>query len=531
MSNNSGASFLYYATWKKWLTVILAVLSVIYAVPNVLPREMTQPLTEKYSRWMPVHPVNLGLDLQGGSYLLLGVDISVAMKDRLTTMVDAVRSELQKERIGYIGLGVDGADAISFDLRDTADGEKMRSLRNAIDRELTIEQDGAKVRLRLPEVAIKRYEQQIIEQSIEIVRRRIDETGTKEPLIQRSGDDRILLQLPGVSDPEQIKRLLGQTAKMTFHLVDETATMSGGLSAPPGYVALPDRENSGRMTVIRRQPSLSGETLKDAQASMTANGQPAVHFSFDAMGARRFAEITKENVGQQFAIVLDGKVLTAPVIREPITGGQGQIDGNFTLQSASELSLLLRAGALPAPLTVLEERTVGPGLGQDAIQAGKISGIVGAVLVFVFMLVSYGRWGVYANVALAINVAMIFAVLSLLGATLTLPGIAGIVLTIGMAVDANVLVYERVREELRNGRTPLSAFDAGYSRAMAAIVDGNLTTIIAGVVLFTVGSGPVKGFAVTLVLGIVTSVYSAIMITRMLVLHHLRSRRPATINI
>jgi preprotein translocase subunit SecD len=531
MSSNAANSFLYYATWKKWLTIALCVLAVAYAFPNLLPREQTRVWADTYARWMPVHPVNLGLDLQGGSYLLLGVDVGTAMKDRLMSLVDAARSELQKERIGYIGLAVDGEDAISFSLRESADSDKMRGVRNAIDNELTIEQEGDKVTLRLPEVALARYHTQILEQSIEIVRRRIDETGTREPLIQRSGTDRILLQLPGVSDPQQIKRLLGQTAKMTFHLVDETASMNGGQVVPSGYIALPDRDDPTRLVVIRRQPSLSGETLTDAQASVNPTGQPAVHFRFDAMGGRRFGEITKENVGQQFAIVLDGKVITAPVIREPITGGSGQIDGNFTVQGANELALLLRAGALPAPLTVLEERTVGPGLGQDAIEAGKISGVIGFALVILFMLVSYGRWGVYANIALCLNIAMIFAVLSAIGATLTLPGIAGIVLTIGMAVDANVLIFERVREELRNGRTPLSAFDTGYSKAMAAIVDSNLTTIIAGLILFMLGSGPVKGFAVTLTLGIVTSMFSAIMVTRLMVLHHLRTAKPHAITI
>ncbi len=529
---STSSSFLYYATWKKWLTVMLCVLAAVYAAPNLVSREITKPLSEQYSKWVPVHPVNLGLDLQGGSYLLLGVDVGVAMKDRLSSLVDAARSELQKEKVGYLGLAVQGSDAIGFTLRESADSEKMRDIKNAIDRELSIEQTGDQVVLRLPEPVLQRYKLQIIEQSIEIVRRRIDETGTREPLIQRSGDDRILLQLPGVSDPEQIKRLLGQTAKMTFHLVDETSTLSGGMAVPPGYQALPEREDPSRMVVIRKQAALSGETLTDAQASVNpTTGQPAVHFKFDALGGRRFADITKENVGQMFAIVLDGKVITAPVIREPITGGSGQIDGNFTVQGANELALLLRAGALPAPLTVLEERTVGPGLGQDAVQAGKISGLIGFGLVVLFMLASYGRWGVYANIALLLNVAMLFAMLSLLGATLTLPGIAGIVLTIGMAVDANVLIYERVREELRGGRTILSAFDTGYSKAMAAIVDSNLTTIIAGLILFSLGSGPVKGFAVTLTLGIITSMFSAIMVTRLMVLHHLRSAKPASIHI
>ena len=524
-----GSSMLYYATWKKWLTIIICVYAVIYAIPNLVPREIIKPLAEQYSRMVPVHPVNLGLDLQGGSYLMLKVDLEVAMHDRLTSMLDAVRSALQEKRIGYLGLEIEG-DSITFALRDAGQADLMNQIRRAVDTDLEASVSDGQVVLKLSEAALLRYHKQIVDQSIEIVRKRIDESGTKEPLIQGSGEDRILLQLPGVSDPEQIKRLLGQTAKMTFHLVDETATMSGGLSAPPGYMSLPDKDDPQRHIVIRRQPSLSGETLTDAQATINpTNGQAAVHFRFDAMGSRRFADITKENVGQMFAIVLDGKVITAPVIREPITGGQGQIDGNFTSQSAGELALLLRAGALPAPLTVLEERVVGPGLGQDAVAAGKISGLIGFGLVIIWMWMQYGRFGIYANIALTLNVAMIFAALSQLGATLTLPGIAGIVLTIGMAVDANVLIYERIKEELRVGRTPLSAVDNGYGHAMASVIDSNLTTIIAGLVLFMMGAGPVKGFAVTLTLGIITSMFSAIMVTRLMILDYLRRKRPQTL--
>lgn len=528
--SSSGSSMVYLAPWKKWATVILCLLAVLYAAPNVVPREITRPLAETHSRWLPVHPVNLGLDLQGGSYLLLGVDVEVALRDRMNALLDSVRQKLQQDRIGYIGLAVED-HSVAFTLREAEDAGKMPRLARDVDADLTAQTSGTRVSFVLSDMAIERYRQQILEQSIEIVRRRVDESGTKEPIIQRSGADRILLQLPGVSDPQQIKRLLGQTAKMTFHLVDETATMSGGLNAPAGYMSLPDRDDPSRRVVVRRQPSLFGEALTNAQASRSQSGSPAVHFSFDSMGARRFAEITRENVGQQFAIVLDGKVLTAPVIREPITGGSGQIDGNFTLESANELALLLRAGALPAPLNVLEERTVGPGLGQDAVDAGKISGVIGFALVVVWMFVSYGRFGMYANIALAFNVAMIFALFSLLGVTLTLPGIAAIILTIGMAVDANVLVYERIREELRLGRTPLAAVDAGYSRAMPSVIDSNLTTIIAGIILFFLGSGPIRGFAVALTLGIITTLFSAIMITRIMVLAYLRSRKPATLNI
>ncbi len=530
MSNPSN-SMVYLSPFKKWLTIAICVVSLLYAAPNVVSREITKPLAETYSRWLPVHPVNLGLDLQGGSYLLLGVDIEVALRDRMNALLDSARQALQGERIGYVGLETI-EHGIAFKLRDANDASKITALARDIDADLRAEVgDENRVTLIVTDVALERYRAQIIEQSIEIVRRRVDESGTREPIIQRSGSDRILLQLPGVSDPQQIKRLLGQTAKMTFHLVDEAATMTGGISVPAGYVALPDRDDPSQRVVVRRQPSLFGESLTDAQQGRSQTGQASVNFRFDNMGGRRFAEITRENVGQQFAIVLDGKVLTAPRINEPITGGSGEITGNFTPESALELALLLRAGALPAPLKVLEERTVGPGLGQDAVDAGSISGIIGFGLVVFWMFISYGRFGMYANVALAVNIAMIFGLFSVLGVTLTLPGIAAIILTIGMAVDANVLVYERIREEIRNGRTPLAAVDAGYSRAMPSVIDSNLTTIIAGVILFALGSGPIKGFAVALTLGILTTLFSAIMITRLMILGYLRRQKPATLNI
>lgn len=526
------SSMLYYSTWKKWATIALCLLAVLFAIPSALPRDVNDKLAAAVPAWMPLRPVNLGLDLQGGSYILLRVDTSVALKDRMSSLLDTARQELQERRIGYVGLEV-REKGIAFTLRDATAADQMREVSRKVDAELTSDvSNGTEVTFTFSDAVLQKYTRDTLQKSIEIVRRRIDQTGTREPLIQSTGDDRILLQLPGVSDPGQIKRLLGQTAKMTFHLVDENATMAGGFQAPPGYMSVPDSRDPNRHYVIRRQPSLSGDTLLDAQASVTQQtGQPAVHFRFNTTGARRFADITRENVGQMFAIMLDGKVITAPVIREPITGGQGQIDGNFSVQEASETAMLLRAGALPAPLTVIEERMVGPGLGQDAVNAGKLSGIVGLALVLTFMFVSYGRFGVFANVALLFNVAMLFAGLTLLGATLTLPGIAGIVLTIGMAVDANVLIYERIREELRQGRSVLSSIDAGYNRAMTSIIDSNVTTIISGLILYSVGTGPIRGFAVTLTLGIVTSMFSAIMITRMLVLRHIRVAKPTTLNL
>lgn len=526
-------SMVYYAGWKKVTTILIALLAILYAAPNFMPKEWTSWADDNLARYLPGHRVNLGLDLQGGSYLLLKVDVNVALHDRLTSAMDGVRASLQKERIGYQNLMVvkqentGVPEAISFKLREADAFDRVAKLVRDVDSDLVVSRgDGeGQVMVSLTEQALIAYQADLLGRSIEIVRRRIDESGTKEPIIQRSGTDRIMLQLPGVSNPEEVKRLLGQTAKMTFHLVDENATMAGALAVPPGFVALPDRDEPNRRVVIERKPALSGDTLTNAQASVTQNGQPAVSFRFDSAGGRKFAEITKANTGQMFAIVLDGQVLTAPVIREPITGGSGQIDGNFTVASANELALLLRAGALPAPLTVLEERTVGPGLGQDAVDAGKWSGALGLALVFAFMMLCYGRFGLYANIALVVNLAMTFAVMTVMGATLTLPGIAGLVLTMGMAVDANVLIYERIREELRQGRTVLASVDAGYNRAMSSIIDGNLTTVISGLIMFMLGSGPIRGFAVTLTLGILTSMFAAIMITRLMVLRDVRNSK------
>ena len=368
----------------------------------------------------------------------------------------------------------------------------------------------------------------VMQQSVEIIRRRIDETGTREPSIQRQGDTRILIQLPGLGDPERIKNLLGQTAKLSFRFVEENVR-PGVDPIPAGAEVLPaaegERDTGLSEYVVRKRIMVGGETLVDAQPTFQDNA-PVVSFRFDAVGAKRFADATTQNVGRLFAIVLDGEVISAPVIREPILGGAGVISGTFTVQQVQDLALLLRAGALPAPLTILEERTVGPGLGADSVAAGKIASVLGLVFVILFMGAVYGLFGVMANVALVINLTLILAVLSALQATLTLPGIAGIVLTIGMAVDANVLIFERIREETRAGRGPVSAIDAGYRRALTTIIDANVTTLIAAVLLFQFGTGPVKGFAVTLAIGLITSMFTAIMLTRLFVVTWLRQRRP-----
>lgn len=523
---------IYFAKWKIVLIAALCALGVLYAAPNVVD----QRLLEGVPDGLPNKQISLGLDLQGGSHLLLEVQVDEVVKERLAALVDAARIELRRAKIGYRGLGVAG-QGMAFTLRDPEQASEARRILRRIDPEAVLDEAGGRLSLTLTEQALRERRSAAVNQSIEIVRRRIDETGVREPTIQRQGVDRILVQLPGVKDPERIKRLLGKTAKMNFRLVDQSMSPRQARTGrpPPGSELLEadnERDFDGNpvLYLVRKRVMVGGDTLVDAQPTVQ-EAQPVVSFRFDAVGARRFGETTRRNVGRPFAIVLDGKVISAPVIREPILGGSGIISGNFTVQSARDLALLLRAGALPAPLTVLEERTVGPGLGADSIRAGQIASVLAVVLVIVFMAASYGLFGLMADVALMLNMILIAAVLSLLQATLTLPGIAGIVLTIGMAVDANVLVFERIREEQRNGRTPISAVEAGYKRAITTIVDANLTTFIAAALLFLFGSGPVKGFAVTLAIGLLTSMFTAIMVTRLMVVTWLRRRRPQVLPI
>ncbi|WP_029011255.1 protein translocase subunit SecD [Azospirillum halopraeferens] len=523
----------YLAKWKIVLILVLCTLGVIYAAPNLLDRQTVERLQGELPSWAPTRTINLGLDLQGGSHLLLEVDLRAVTQERLNALLDSVRSELRTANIGYLDLAIDGS-AVAFTVREPGRVDEARDLVRRIESgALETSVDGAgRVRVGPTEEAIAARGRQAVDQSIEIVRRRVDETGTREPTIQRQGEDRILLQLPGIDDPERVKRLIGQTAKMTFHLVDETvspAEMMAG-RVPPGTLRLPLVEQPGQYMAVNRRVMVSGDTLTDAQATFQ-DGRPVVSFRFDSVGARRFGDATRENVGRLFAIVLDNRIISAPVIREPILGGAGVISGNFTVQTASDLALLLRAGALPAPLNVIEERTVGPGLGADSIEAGKIASVAGLTLVVVLILATYGLFGVFAVSALVINMVLIFAALSAFQATLTLPGIAGIVLTIGMAVDANVLIFERIREEQRNGRSVISAIDAGYSRALTTIIDSQLTTLIAAVLLYAFGSGPIRGFAVTLTIGIVTSLFTAIWVTRLMVVAWMRRTKPKLVPI
>jgi len=506
--------------WKIGLILAITLLGAIYAAPNLLPNNILQHLPS----WWPHQTVNLGLDLQGGAQLLMKVEVEKALGDYYEGLTDSVRREFREANIGYRDL-MAHADGLSLNVRDTTRIADAKAKLHKLDPNLDIAESDGKITMKLSDVGLKARRDQAMEQSIEIVRRRIDETGTKEPVIARQGTDRIILQLPGVDNPERIKQILGKTAKLSFHMVDLDAAPDS-LVAPPGDQRLPMQEDPTKFLAVKQSSLITGDMLRDARTSFDQNGQPVVSFEFDAVGARRFSDVTTQNVGKPFAIVLDDKIISAPVIREPITGGAGQISGHFDTQGANDLSLLLRAGALPAPLTIIEERTVGPTLGADSILAGRNASLIGMGLVSVLVIVSYALWGLFAVAALFANMIFIFAVMSLFQATLTLPGIAGMVLTIGMAVDANVLIFERIREEYLNGRTPLAAIDAGYARAMSAVVDTNLTAFISALALMSFGVGPVRGFAVTLVIGVITSLFSAVWLTRLMLMTWFSATRP-----
>ncbi len=530
---------MYFARWKIAAILGGIVLAAILAIPSFVPKERLGAAGE-YVPWRQFH---LGLDLKGGSYLLLEVDMDAVIRERLGNLADGARTRLRGANIGYTGLTT-AERSVTLRLTDPTRAQEavrlLRELANPIsvglaaaqpDLEVTSTADGT-VTITLSETLLREKATQAVEQSIEIVRRRIDETGVVDPVIARQGANRLLVQLPGIQDPERIKQLIGTTARMTFHLLDDTADLSAR-TPPPGVMFLQgDRGPGGEPTryAVRRRVEVDGANLTDARAGQDSRtGEWVVNFTFDSIGTRRFAEVTRNNVGRPFAIVLDNRVITAPVIREPITAGRGQISGNFTVTTANDLAVLLRAGALPAPLTVIEERTVGPDLGADSIRAGAIALAIGFVLVVAWMAIFYGLFGWFANLALIVNMILLLAVLSLMEATLTLPGIAGILLTLGMAVDANILINERIREEAKRGRTPMNAMEAGFKRAFATIVDSNLTTLLAMAMLYAFGSGPVRGFAVTISVGIVCSMFSAIVFVRLLMVQWIRARRPAAL--
>ncbi|MCY1125893.1 protein translocase subunit SecD [Frigidibacter sp. RF13] len=546
--------------WKRILTWVLCVAALVFAAPNAFyPRvekhndavaalakgapETPELLADKalWPDWLPSDIVNLGLDLRGGAHLLAEVRVQDVYKARMQGYWPELRKALQAER-ATVG-GVRKAPSPDDELRVTIENPEgmakavevaeglstpVISLTGAGQRDLDVTSDGTTLILKLTDVEKAATDDRTIQQSLEIVRRRVDEVGTREPTIQRQGANRILIQVPGIGSAAELKALIGTTAKLTFHPVIKRTT-NGNELAGPGNLLVQSIDEQGVFYVLEETPVVTGEELVDARPDFDQNGAPAVAFRFDPSGARKFGDYTAENVGQLFAIVLDNEVISAPQIRTHIAGGSGIITGSFSVEEATNLAVLLRAGALPAEMTFLEERTVGPELGQDSIDAGKIAAAVGYTAVILYMIASYGLFGVLASVALAINMAMIFAIFSLIGSTLTLPGIAAVVLTMGMAVDANVLIFERIREELRGGKGPTRAIELGFEKALSAIVDSNITTLIGGVILFFLGSGPVKGFAVALSVGIITSVITAVFVTRLFVVTWYGWKRPKTI--
>ncbi|MBN8828147.1 MAG: protein translocase subunit SecD [Sphingobacteriia bacterium] len=485
--------------------LIIYVLATYFAVPSFFGNKLPG---------FPEQKINLGLDLRGGSQLLLQINFDQYLREQYDIVQSQLRKELRNEKIGYVNLK-STLKHISIDLRNNNDYSQFKKIVRKISSDLSIDKQDDNLILTYNDDAIIKMRKALIEQSIEIVRRRVDETGVTEPSIQPRGADLIDLQVPGLSSPEHLKKLLGKTAKLTLQLVNDEASTASRVAPNDSIIVEGDDEQ--REYIVKKEILLSGNDLIDARAIFD-HGMPVVSFKFNTFGGKKFAEVTKENVGKRFAILLDNKVISAPYIREPILSGAGIISGNFTVESANELSLLLRAGALPAELLILEERSIGPSLGADSIESGKKAGIIALILVCIFMLLTYGALGIFANISLIMNMLLIMASLSLFGATLTLPGIAAIVLTIGMAVDANILIFERVREEIKNNFSLNYAIVNGFKNAFSAILDSNITTVIVALLLYVFGSGPVKGFAVSLTIGILSSMVSNILLTKNLLL-------------
>ncbi|CUJ89540.1 preprotein translocase subunit SecD [Ruegeria denitrificans] len=548
-------------TWKRVLIWSVCVIGLLMALPNAFYTRVEQSNDAKASielgidtpemqaqaaqwpNWLPSSLVNLGLDLRGGAHLLAEVKVEDVYESRMEAMWPEIRDALRDERatVGTIRKQESAPDEIRV-LISQPEGmsralEVVRGLARQVQTltgvgatDIEARADGNTIVVQLSEAEKLASDDRTVRQALEIIRRRIDEVGTREPTIQRQGADRILIQVPGIGSAGELKEIIGTTAQLTFNSVVNRGTDPDAVPGI-GQEVVPSIDENGVYYIIESAPVVTGEELVDAQPSFDQNGRPAVSFRFNTSGARKFGDYTLENIGAPFAIVLDDEVISAPVIQSHIPGGSGIITGNFTVEESTNLAVLLRAGALPAGMEFLEERTIGPELGQDSIDAGKVATIVAFVAVLTFMALSYGLFGIFANIALIINVGLLFGLLSLIGATLTLPGIAGIVLTVGMAVDANVLIFERIREELKSARGPARAIELGYEKALSAILDANVTTFITAVILFAMGSGPVRGFAITLGLGILTSVFTAIFVTRLMIVMWFERRRPKMIEV
>ncbi len=503
-----------YPIWKSFTVISLVILGIIFSIPSIIYDDDSE-------NWFLKNKINLGLDLQGGSYLLLEVQLDVLYKEELENFSDSIRV-LARESSSKIKQIIINENNVTVIFENTKKIDEIKSSFLQMYRGVNLQHKDNQLNINLDDIYKKTIQDSAIKQSLEIVRKRIDESGTKEPLIQRSGKKRILLQLPGVKNPERIKELLGKTAKLTFHLVDnENEEALNANIEPFGKMIVKDIYNENIKYLLDKRALIGGESLVDAKGSFDQTEGHAVSFRFDTDGAQKFGKITSKNVGRNLAVVLDGVVITAPRINSPITGGSGIITGNFNAQEASDLAVLLRAGALPAPLEIVEERSVGAGLGADSIAAGQIAAIIGMILVCIFMILIYGTFGALANVSLIVNLFIIISLLGTIGATLTLPGIAGIVLTIGMAVDANVLIFERIKEESLKQTKVFQIVKNGFDRAMSTILDANITTLIAAVLLFAFGSGPIRGFSITLSLGVIASMFTALMLTNFLVYMYL----------
>ncbi|PZP39156.1 MAG: protein translocase subunit SecD [Pseudomonas fluorescens] len=506
------------------IVVIVLVFATIYALPNVLNEKQREALPS----WLPHKAMNLGLDLQGGAHLVMEVDMNDVTNRATENLEDRVKQFARDHQIGFTGLKV-APNSVELVLRDP---NQAGLLRAELVRDGIMVNNGAdgEVQLAYTDSALNEMRKRALEQTLQVLRSRVDQFGVAEPLIQRQGDRRVIVELPGIQDVERAKAAIGKTAQLTFHLVDESSDVTSPIVAST-KLRLMETVGQGPNArevpiIVNKRPSLTGELLTSAAASFDQNGQPAVDIAFNSQGTRMFAQLSTQNVGKRFAIVLDGKVYSAPVFREAILGGRAQISGNFKTEEAQDLSAILNAGALPAKVNVVEERTIGPSLGADSVKAGGMAIVGGTLAVMVFMFLFYGLFGMAANIALLVNLVLLVAIMSLLGFTLTLPGMAGIVLALGMAVDANVLIFERIREEVDHGKKPLAAILGGFEGAFRTIFDGHVTSLVAGVVLFFFGTGPVKGFAVAQVIGLLASLFTSVTLTRWIILSWLRRTKP-----
>lgn len=518
--------------WKVILVALAVLLGLLFAMPNVL----TPAQRDALPGWLPSNALNLGLDLQGGSYLLLEVDIAALREERVTNLMEDVRVTLREAAIPVANMTREDAGVV-VTIDDPNDYNAAVTALNALVRpgaggvaDRTVSRlSNNRIRVAIPDQVLRALGPSAVDASITVISNRIDALGTREPSITRQGEDRIVVQAPGESDPAELERIIGQTAKLTFQMVDEVNSVEEALAGriPPDAELVPGADGYAAYYLVKKRVLVSGENLTSVNVGMDQNQRPAIDFRFDSQGARRFGDVTAQNIGKRFAILLDGRVISAPTIQSAILGGSGQITGNFTIASASELVTLLEGGALPAQLNVEERRTVGAELGADAVAAGQLATGIAFLGVLVFMVLSYGLlFGGFSVIALLVNGLLIIAAMSMTQATLTLPGIAGLILTLAMAVDANVLIYERMRDEANAGRSAIAAADAGFSRAMVTIIDANLTTILSALIMFQFGAGPVRGFAWTLSIGVVTSVFTAVLITQILIALWFRLARP-----